>query len=303
MKKASSALLSLSISLLTLMPPPALGAARQSQARPIERHAGAIPGSYLVVLRDDTPAGQVEKVARGLARAHGGSAVATYRHALRGFSARMSEQAAEALAHDPRVAFVEEDAVVEMASTTQTNAPWGLDRTDQRDLPLSTTYTYAETGAGVHVYVIDSGIRTTHQEFGGRASVAFDNVGDSQNGEDCFGHGTHVASVVGGQTFGVAKGAQLHSVRIFNCSNAGSSIAKLVEAVDFVTGEHQDPAVALLSVSTGGSTTLDTAVRNSIAAGNTYVVAAGNGPFDAATRSPSRIGEAVVVGATDNTDT
>ncbi|MBV9927212.1 MAG: PD40 domain-containing protein [Acidobacteria bacterium] len=312
MKKASSALLSLLVSLLTLTPLPARGAApRPAAQRPrpqpaahsVERHANSIRGSYLVVLRADTPARQVEGVARGLARANGGSAVATFRHALRGFAANLSAQAAEALARDPRVAYVEEDAPVELASTTQTDAPWGLDRIDQRDLPLSTTYTYGETGAGAHVYVIDSGIRTTHQEFGGRASVAFDNVGDGGNGEDCFGHGTHVASVVGGETFGVAKGASLHAVRIFNCSNGGSSITKLVAAIDFITGEHQSPAVALLSVNTVGSSTLDAAVRNSIAGGITYVVAAGNLNIDAGNRSPSRVQEAITVGATDETDT
>lgn len=306
MKKASSVLLSLFISLLTLVPPPAVGASPRSGTqrlgrRPVERHAGSsIPGSYLVVLRDDTPAGQVEKVARGLARAHGGSAVAFYRHALRGFAARLSERAAEALARDPRVALVEEDAVVELAAT-QTNAPWGLDRTDQRDVWLSGSYAYSSTGAGAHVYVIDSGIRTTHEEFGGRASVAFDNVGDDQTGEDCFGHGTQVAGVVGGETFGAAKEAELHAVRVFNCSNT-STLTKVIEGIDFVTSEHLSPAVALLSVTTGGSTSLDTAVGNSITAGVTYVVAAGNINVDAGTKSPARVAEAITVGATDNTD-
>ncbi len=306
MKKASSVLLSLFVFLLTLVPPPAVGASPRGGPqrpgwRPVERHAGAIPGSYLVMLRDDTPAGQVEKVARGLARAHGGSAVALYRHALRGFAARLSERAAEALARDPRVALVEEDAVVELAAT-QVNPPWGLDRTDQRHLSLSGTYAYASTGAGAHVYIIDSGIRTTHEEFGGRASVAFDNVGDSQNGEDCFGHGTQVAGVVGGQTYGAAKEAELHAVRIFNCQNGGSSITKLVEAIDFITGEHQSPAVVVLSISATGSSTLDTAIQNSIAAGLSYVVAAGNSNVDAGTRSPARVAEAITVGATDSSD-
>ncbi len=268
----------------------------------IRRHERSIPGSYLVVLKTEVGAARVASLARDLATTHGGRLAATYRHALRGFSVRLSEKRAEALSRHPLVEYVEEDAVVETASVTQQNAPWGLDRIDQRSLPLSTTYTYGATGAGVHAYIIDSGIRTTHEEFGGRASVAFDNVGDSQNGEDCHGHGTKVASVVGGQTYGVAKGVELHAVRIFNCLNTGSSITKLVEAIDFITGEHQSPAVVVLSISATGSSTLDTAIQNSIAAGLSYVVAAGNGPFDAATRSPSRIGEAIVVGATDNAD-
>jgi Tol biopolymer transport system component len=291
------------LSLMTFRPYSALSRVPSQAARQnIHRHEKAVPNSYIVVLKDEVAAGRVRALAEQFSHAHGGRLVATYRHALKGFSVQLNARAAEALSRDPQVEYVEEDAPVELAST-QTSAPWGLDRTDQRDLPLSTTYTYANSGAGAHVYIIDSGIRTTHEEFGTRASVAFDNVGDNGNGEDCFGHGTHVASVVGGETYGVAKAAQLHSVRIFNCSNGGSSITKLVEAIDFITGEHQSPAVAVLSVSTTGSTSLDTAVGNSIAAGITYVVAAGNGPLDASNRSPARVTEAITVGATDDTDT
>ena len=300
MKDALSLLLTLS--LLTLAAPPAASRQAHGDSPRRLRHERAADGSYIVVLKSGTDASEVVAAAERLTHLHGGRLVATYKHALKGFSVQLGERAAEALSRHPLVAYVEDDALVELASTTQTNAPWGLDRIDQRALPLSNTYTYANSGAGSHVYIIDSGIRTTHDEFGGRASVAFDNVGDSQNGEDCFGHGTQVAGVVGGATYGVAKGAELHAVRVFSCTNT-STLTKVIEGVDFVTSDHLSPAVAVLSVSTGGSTSLDTAVENSIAAGVTYVVAAGNINVDAGTRSPARVADAVTVGATDSTDT
>ena len=299
MKDALALLLTLS--LLTLAAPPARGRQSDGAAPRRVRHERAAAGSYIVVLKSGVAAAGVKAAADRLTKLHGGQLTATYQHALKGFSVQLGERAAEALSRHPLVEYVEDDAVVELAST-QTSAPWGLDRIDQRDLPLSDTYTYANSGAGAHVYVIDSGIRTTHEEFGGRASVAFDNVGDNGNGEDCFGHGTHVAGVVGGETYGVAKGAELHAVRVFSCTNA-STLTKVIEGVDFVTSDHLSPAVAVLSVSTGGSTSLDTAVGNSVAAGVTYVVAAGNLNVDAGTKSPGRVVEAITVGATDGTDT
>ncbi|MBV9927211.1 MAG: PD40 domain-containing protein [Acidobacteria bacterium] len=290
----------LTLSLLTFAAPHTHARQSNNSSPRRVRHERAAEGSYIVVLKNEVAAAELKTTAERLTRLHGGRLVAPYGHALRGFSARMSARAADALSRNPLVAYVEDDAFVELAST-QTDAPWGLDRIDQRDLPLSDTYAYANNGAGAHVYVIDSGIRTTHQEFGGRASVAFDNVGDEQNGEDCLGHGTQVAAVVGGATFGAAKGAALHAVRVFDCNNL-STLSKVIGGVDYVTEEAQHPAVAVLSVSTGGSTSFDTAVGNSIAAGVTYVVAAGNINVDAGTRSPARVGEAITVGATDDTD-
>ena len=145
-----------------------------------------------------------------------------YANALRGFSAEMTESDAIALSNDPRVRFVEEDSIMEIL-TTQANPPWGLDRIDESALPVSGTYTYTASGSGVNAYIIDTGIRTTHTQFGGRASVAFDAVGDGQNGSDCNGHGTHVSGTVGGSTYGVAKSVHLFAVRVLNCSGSGTT--------------------------------------------------------------------------------
>ena len=300
MLRSASLFLAASLLLIPFRPYAALGRA-PSPAAPqnVRRHERAVPGSYIVVLKDEA-AGRVEVLAEQLSRAHGGIVAATYRHALRGFSVRMGDAAAEALARNPAVSYVEEDSFIDLAST-QTDAPWGLDRIDQASLPLSTTYTYTSTGAGVSVYVIDSGIRTTHQEFGGRASVAYDGVGDGQNGQDCNGHGTRVASIVGGSTYGVAKGALLKAVRVSGCST--SPVSQIIAGVDWLTANHVSPSVALVGFSGGGNPTLDTAVRGLISSGVTTVVAAGNINADAGTRSPSRVTEALTVGAVDQFDT
>src|SRR5215813_9284608 len=223
-----------------------------------------------------------------------------YGYAINGFSAQMSEEQALNLSRDPRVRFVEEDSIVE-ASVTQNNPPWGLDRIGQRDLPLNHAYSYTNTGSGVNVYIIDTGIRRTHTQFGGRASASFDAVGDGQNTNDCNGHGTHVSGTVGGSTYGVAKSVRLFAVRVLGCNGSGTN-SGVIAGVDWVTANHISPAVANMSLGGGVSTALDTAVRNSIASGVTYSIAAGNSNTDASSSSPARVAEAITVGATTMTD-
>src|SRR5205823_1641537 len=172
---------------------------------------------------------------------------------------------------------------------------------DQVARPLSGTYTYTSTGSGVNAYMIDTGIRTTHTQFGGRASVAFDAVGDGRNGIDCNGHGTHVSGTVGGSTYGVAKAVRLFAVRVLNCSGSGTT-SGVIAGVDWVTGHHIGPAVANMSLGGGVSSALDTAVRNSIGSGVTYAIAAGNSNADASGFSPARVSTAITVGATTIND-
>jgi subtilisin family serine protease len=242
---------------------------------------------------DDIPG-----AAMALARMHGGDVGYIYESALHGFSVRIPAHAANGLAHDPWVKFIEEDGVM-TADTTQSGATWGLDRIDQRNLPLSGTYTYTGNGGGVRVYVIDTGIRTTHTQFGGRASAVFDALGG--NGQDCNGHGTHVAGTIGGSTYGVAKNALLRAVRVLDCNGSGST-SGVIAGVNWVTSNHISPSVANMSLGGGASTSLDSAVSNSINSGVTYAIAAGNSNTDACTQSPARVGSAITVGSTTSSD-
>ncbi|WP_340560303.1 S8 family peptidase [Streptomyces sp. GSL17-111] len=259
---------------------------------------GAIKDQYIVTLEDGAPDAET-KAGKGIAKKYGADIELVYEEALNGFVLDMTESEAKRLAADPHVKSVEQDAKVELAAT-QPNPTWGLDRIDQVDLPLSNSYTYPDSaGEGVTAYIIDTGINHTHNDFGGRASFGFDAFGG--NGNDGNGHGTHVAGTVGGNTYGVAKKVDLVSVRVLNDSGSGSN-SGVIAGVDWVTQNAQKPAVANMSLGGGANSSLDQAVRNSIASGVTYAVAAGNENQDARNVSPARTTEAITVGSTTRTD-
>jgi subtilisin family serine protease len=261
--------------------------------------------SFIVVL-DEGVEDVAGVAAEQAARKGSGGVGYVYEHALKGFSIELTPSAAEQLAQDSRVVSIEPDGVVTTAAT-QTGATWGIDRIDQRSRPLSGTFTYTRTGAGVKAYIIDTGIRFTHSQFGGRATSGFDAV-DGGAADDCNGHGTHVAGTVGGSTYGVAKGVSLVAVRVLNCSGSGST-SGVIAGIDWVTGNHGQgqPAVANMSLGGGASAALDAAVNRSISDGVSYAVAAGNGDFlgnqaNACNYSPARVAAAMTIGATDSSD-
>jgi subtilisin family serine protease len=289
--------------LLGLLTLAVVGHASAGEVR-IPQGSRPIPGSYIVVLAEHASgaarARGSSEVASEIAAQHGGVVTFTYEHALHGFAVRLPARAAAALARDPRVRYVEQDSEV-WAVETQTDATWGLDRVDQPDLPLGGSYTYDFDGSGVNAYIIDTGIRRTHQDFAGRALDGFSAIGDGRGSDDCNGHGTHVAGTVGGATWGVAKNATLWAVRVLNCLGSGTT-AGVIAGLDWVTANRVRPAVANMSLGGGASAALDEAVRRSIAAGVTYAVAAGNSNRNACGYSPARVAEALTAGATTATD-
>jgi len=259
-----------------------------------------VPGQYVVVLQDNVA--NPASLARDLVSASGGSLLRVYTSAIKGFAARLSAPAAVALRSNPLVAYVEADQVMRADVTQSMDAngdPWGLDRIDQGALPLSRTYSYTATGAGVHAYIIDTGIWTLHPEFGGRANNVFDAYGAT--GEDCNGHGTHVAGTIGAATYGVAKGVSLHGVRVLSCAGLGLT-SDVIAGVDWVSANHVNPAVANMSLGGGKSAALDQAVHNLWNSGVFLAVAAGNDNVDACTESPSGAPSVFTVAASTKTD-
>jgi subtilisin family serine protease len=279
---------------------PGAAAAAPAEGAILGAHAaGAIKDRYIVVLKDTAEA-RKPGLARYLAARFGGTVKEEYGTAVHGFTANLTEKAAKRLAANPSVASVEQDRAVRLADT-QSAATWGLDRIDQRALPLSRTYVYPSSAANVTAYILDTGVRLSHSEFGGRATSGYDFIDKDADASDCQGHGTHVAGTVAGATYGVAKQARVVSVRVLGCDGSGSYSA-IIAGVDWVTKNAVKPAVANMSLGGGASASLDTAIKNSIASGVTYALAAGNNNTNACNVSPARTPEAITVGATTSSD-
>ena len=258
---------------------------------------------FVVVLKPGR--GNPQTDGQQIASTHGGQILQTYTHALRGFAVSIPSPAVPAflaaMSRNPNVDTVTADAPVKATLTTQTSATWGLDRSDQRDLPLTGSYDYETSGNGVRAYVVDTGILASHVDFGGRVGSGYTAIADGNGTSDCNGHGTHVAGTVGGSRWGIAKGVTLVPVRVLDCSGSGS-MSGVLAGLDWIVRNGVKPAVVNMSLGGPAYSTLDTAVANTVNAGFTVVVAAGNDNLDACTSSPARAPSAITVGASTSSD-
>ncbi|MDS7944568.1 S8 family peptidase [Acinetobacter sp. V110_1] len=298
-RKVSAIFLSMAATHLAYAAPNLLNSAiDSSQAK------GIIKNQYIVILNKDI--GPAKDFAQNIAKQHGGRVLQSYDSALKGFAIYLPDTAGtafiEAMKKNPQVLSVENDTVVNIDATTQSNPDWGLDRIDQKALPLNSAYSYSQTGSGTTAYIVDTGILSTHQEFSGRVLNGYTAISDGNGTTDCNGHGTHVAGTVGGTTYGVAKSVRLVPVRILGCDGSGAS-SNVIAGLDWILKNGSKPAVVNMSLGGAASSSLDSAVENLYNNGYVMVVAAGNSNTDACTSSPARTSNAITVAATDNTDT
>ena len=286
----------------------ALGATANANSADLRFSKKPVQGQYIVVLKDNVAALSSEKssaprvsdIANLIGTLHGVKVTKSFNHALRGFVVKASDKALARLLMDSRIAYIEEDGYM-YASATQTGATWGIDRVDQRALPLDSSYTYNTTASNVHAYIIDTGVLGSHTQFTGRMGNGYTAITDANGTNDCNGHGTHVAGTVGGTTYGVAKSVIIHPVRVLGCTGSGTN-SGVIAGMDWVTANHVKPAVANMSLGGGASTATDDAVARMTAAGVTVAVAAGNDNLDACGYSPARAPSAITVGSTTSTD-
>ena len=266
--------------------------------------ANAVAGNYIVVLKDSAAtvrSSAVSAQADTLATKYGAKVGHKYTAALHGFSISATETEAKQLAADGSVAYVQQSQKFHVTDTQANPPSWGLDRIDQRDLPLDSSYTYASKGDGVNVYVIDTGVMMSHPTFEGRATGGYDAVDGDNDPQDGYGHGTHVAGTIAGAEYGVAKGANIVAVRVLDNSGSGTT-DQVVAGIDWVAQNHTGPSVANMSLGGGADDVLDQATRGAIASGVTFAIAAGNSSADASGFSPARVTEAITVAASDNAD-